>query len=141
MVATVAVAGIAAPLAIGVGLGALGFGAAGVGAGTWAAATQAGIGNVVAGSAFAGKQYFPRLEIVENETLFINDCSRSKCRSCWLSRLNYSSCWNRSWSLGWSNLISGKCISGYFGSCHAPNDYFHFDTCYYGHSDFVLNEK
>ena len=55
MVATIAVAGIAAPLAITAGLGALGFGAAGVGAGTWAAATQAGIGNVVAGSSFAGE--------------------------------------------------------------------------------------
>ena len=70
MVATVAVAGIAAPLAITAGLSALGFGAAGVGAGTWAAATQAGIGNVVAGTWFAGKSYLLNYHPFYIEILF-----------------------------------------------------------------------
>ena len=55
MVATVAGAVIAGPLAFTYGLAALGFGSAGVGAGTIAAGIQSGIGNVAAGSAFAGQ--------------------------------------------------------------------------------------
>eukprot|EP00093_Oithona_nana_P014119 14119.XXX_205273_204931_1 [CDS] Oithona nana genome sequencing. len=71
-------------------------------------------------------------------------CRCSKCRGCRCSRHNCSSCRNRSGSLGWSNLISSKCISGHFRSCNAPNDsisWHHFDigNYYYDYSDTYLN--
>ena len=65
MVAIIATATVAAPVAITAGLAALGFGAAGVGAGTLAAGWQAGIGNVVAGSWFAAAQSAGKVEKLE----------------------------------------------------------------------------
>ena len=136
MVATVAVAGIAAPLAITAGLSALGFGAAGVGAGTWAAATQAGLGNVVAGTWFAGKPYLLNYHPFTLKSFF----SCSKCRSCRYGCNNCSSDRNRSGNFGWSNLIPFKCFSGYFWSYNILNDHWNFGIGYcYDYSDTYLN--
>ena len=137
MVATVAVAGIAAPLAITAGLSALGFGAAGVGAGTWAAATQAGLGNVVAGTWFAGKPYLLNYHPFTLKSFF----SCSKCRSCRYGCNNCSSDRNRSGNFGWSNLIPFKCFCGYFRSINALNDSWNFGIgdYYYDYSDTYLN--